>query len=713
MGRRIILAVLLLGAAACTKDTTSEGAALADVEMRELTVESMAGTRTELADNGYAVLWTPGDRIGVFVASDAKFTSLDTPLTYQGTVPAPSGRFTGEAGLGIGASEYTLYAYYPYTEQAQPRIDSVGFVLPALQRQRASGDTQHLGRYDFAVAQVVRSATGEFEPLIFRHAFAVAEIELTASGPLAGRSLLSVSLYSSDPSTTSYYGTPEGTVQMNGPFAFDLGASENYTARWAGGEDRSLSVRLEFDEPPVLGSEAVNAYLTLNPEDYSAAGGTLYLVAETVDGYVATVALPGIAITAGQLRYVALDLVGGTAPAAEIDLTASGERANCYVVDRAGQRYSFDAATAGNGVVTPALAAAVQRYEGRVLSAALGGGNARLLWQSDRNLIEPGSVKWSAGRIFFTTSERPALLGGNAVIALYADAASDEVLWSWHIWVTDRSNEELLAAAQTYVLAPDYESVYGAGSTRMMDRTLGALTDEQSPYTRSLSAMLYQWGRKDPFPAQNVVYGDGGEKIAYIYEWIPAGCTGEPGRYEGYTGNTAYAIAHPATFIFTQRNSSSFDWYYGGGTGNGADVRNNELWGNPTGWQAGQNTTKTLFDPCPPGWKMPHAYAFSAFTKSGKAAEVASGEAYVSGSFVQGWQLRYDGTNDTFYPIVGMRNDALGIYSVSTAGFYWSSSPVADSFGGDVFYESEIRLSPESSNPRATALPVRCMKEIR
>lgn len=713
MGRKTIAAVLLLGAAACTKDPTSTGDAPVGVEMRELTVESAAGTRTQLAGDGYGVLWSPGDRIGVFVASDAKFTALDTPLTFQGTAPAPSGRFSGEAGFGIGASEYTLYAYYPFEEAAQPRVDSVGFVLPSVQRQRAAGDTRHLGSYDFAVAQVVRSATGEFEPLVFRHAFAVAEIELTASGPLAGRSLQAVSLYSSDPSTTSYYGTPEHTVQMNGPYAFDLGGAENYAARWAGGEARSLSVRLEFDEPPVLGSESVKAYLTIAPDDYSAAGGTFYLVAETVDGYVATVELPGIALSAGQLRYAVLDLAGGTAPAAEIDLTASGERANCYVVSRAGQRYSFDASTAGNGVVTPALAAAVQRYEGRTLTAALGGGDARLLWQSDRNLIEPGSVKWSAGRISFTTSERPALLGGNAVIALYADAASEEVLWSWHIWMMDRTNEELLAAAQTYVLAPAYESVYGAGSTQMMDRTLGALTDEQSPYTRSLSAMLYQWGRKDPFPAQNVVYGDGGEKIAYIYRWVPVGCTGEPGRYEGYTGNTAYAIAHPATFIYTQRNSSSYDWYYGGGAGYGADVRNNELWGNPTGWQAGRNTTKTLFDPCPPGWKMPHAYAYTAFTKEGRAADVASGEAYVTGSFVQGWRLRYDGTNDTFYPIVGTRNDALGVYSVSTVGFYWSSSPVADSFGGDVFFESAATVSPESSNPRATALPVRCMKEVR
>lgn len=90
-------------------------------------------------------------------------------------------------------------------------------------------------------------------------------------------------------------------------------------------------------------------------------------------------------------------------------------------------------------------------------------------------------------------------LGGNAVIGLYADASSDEALWSWHIWITDADNAALTALAETYILPSDYENEYGSGSVRMMDRNLGAVYKEDGPYARSFRAPLYQWGRKDPF----------------------------------------------------------------------------------------------------------------------------------------------------------------------------------------------------------------------
>lgn len=123
--------------------------------------------------------------------------------------------------------------------------------------------------------------------------------------------------------------------------------------------------------------------------------------------------------------------------------------------------------------------------------------------------------------------------------------------------------------------------------------------------------------------------------------------SGSPGSYEGYTGNTWYATAHPETFIATT-NATSYDWYYGAGAGNGASYRNDELWGNPLGYNAGQTTTKTLFDPCPPGWVVPHPYVFTAFTTTGSSAAVSSGDVNVSGSFLQGWNFLYDGTNTTF-----------------------------------------------------------------
>ena len=206
------------------------------------------------------------------------------------------------------------------------------------------------------------------------------------------------------------------------------------------------------------------------------------------------------------------------------------------------------------------------------------------------------------------------------------------------------------------------------------------------------------------FDAQSVPHN-------YIDGWRPVQTTGAPGQYVGYVGNTWYATAHPDLFIATVAGTS-YDWYYGGGKGNGPDYRNNELWGNPTGYTVGQTTTKTLFDPCPPLWKMPHPYVFSAFTKTGNTATVASGDVNTTGSFVQGWNFVYDGTNTTYYPGVGYRYDEYGTFSFTPSGYYWSSAPApSDTFGAWVFGLTGASIYQRYSDPRGFGLPVRCMKE--
>ena len=51
---------------------------------RRVRIEAAApGTRTELAGDGYNVLWSPGDRIGVYVESGGTVTTSNAPLTFH------------------------------------------------------------------------------------------------------------------------------------------------------------------------------------------------------------------------------------------------------------------------------------------------------------------------------------------------------------------------------------------------------------------------------------------------------------------------------------------------------------------------------------------------------------------------------------------------------------------------------------------------------
>ena len=705
----LVAACVLAG---CASDPATEGESLRLVT-RDIRLEAAPpGTRTQLAPNGYDMLWSPGDTIGVFVMSGSSFTTTNAPFVYTGTEPAAGGTFSGSITLAEGASSYTLYAYYPYSSAATS-VSNIAFTLDTQQTQSASGDSSHLGDYDFLVAGALTSTTGDFSALSFSHAFAVIEVNLTGSGTMAGKRVESVMLFATDAATVSSSGTVSGTANMTGSFTFDLTGTTPTAATYAGGAAQIGYCGVAFTEPPVLGSESVTAYLTVNPADYSQGGGQVYAVVSTTDGYTATYTRSGPVITAAQMLVLTEDVATGTAAGPTVDLSPSGgETANCYVVSVPSQSYSFDATVAGNGVIPDGLQQAIQRYEGRTLSADLsGGGYAKLLWQSQPWLIEPGSVSYADGQITFALTERPTQLGGNAVIGLYADATSDEALWSWHIWVTDQTNEELQAAAETYTMYSTYETAYGTGSARMMDRNLGAIYNEAGPYARSFRASLFQWGRKDPFPWGDVVFDADSNPYNYLSEWTAVQTTGSPGQYVGYTGNTWYATAYPDTFIASVPGSS-YDWYWGGGQGTTSEYRNNELWGNPDGTTVGSETTKTLFDPCPPGWKVPHPYVFSAFTQTGSTASVSSGTTEISGTFVQGWNFFYNGSSTTYYPGVGYRYDELGLFFFSQSGYYWTSSPApSDSFGAWTFGLTSATVYECYSDPRGFGLPIRCQSE--
>ena len=697
---------------ACAADPTGDPVPQRLVTRNIRIAASASETRTELATDGYNMQWSPGDQIGVYVESGDTFTTTNVPLTFEGTEPSSSGTFSGEITLTEGASSYTLYAYYPYSANGSSGATSVPFTLDTQQTQSSSGDSSHLGNYDFLVAGAVTSTTGDFGPLTFSHAFAVIQVNLTGSGTMAGKSVESVMLFGTDAATVSSSGTVSGTANMAGGFSFDLTSTSNTTATYTGGAAQINYCGVTFAEPPTLGTEPVTAYLAVNPADYSQGSGEVYVVVSTTDGYTSTWSLPGIVISAGQMPVVTQEISSGTAAGPTVSLSSSGETANCYVVSTPSQSYSFNATVAGNGVITDDLLAAVQLFEGRTLSADItGGGYAKLLWQSQPWLIEPGSITYADGQITFALTERPTQLGGNAVIALYADSSSDEALWSWHIWVTDQTNEELQAAVETYTMYSTYETAYGAGSAQMMDRNLGAVYKEDGPYARSFRAPLFQWGRKDPFPWGDVVYDADSNPYNYLSEWTAVQTTGSPGEYVGYTGNTWYATAYPDTFIATTQ-SSSYDWYWGGGQGTTSAYRNNSLWGNPNGTTVGQETTKTLFDPCPPGWKVPHPYVFSAFTTTGATASVSSGDTEVSGSFVQGWNFIYNGSSTTYYPGVGYRYDEYGAFFFSPSGYYWTSSPApSDSFGAWTFGLTAATVYECYSDPRGFGLPVRCQQD--
>ena len=334
-------------------------------------------------------------------------------------------------------------------------------------------------------------------------------------------------------------------------------------------------------------------------------------------------------------------------PGQSNDLSASGS-ANCYIVS-AGGTYSFSAVK-GNS----------SESVGNVKSV-------EVLWESFGTSVTPKvgdlveSVSYVDGSIIFQTSG--TFREGNAVIA--ARGAYDEILWSWHIWLTDEPG------------VCYYRNVDGA----MMDRNLGATS--ATPGEAGALGLLYQWGRKDPFLGSSSISSDVEAKSTISW---PSPVSSSSSR-----GTIGYAVEHPTTFITL--NDSNYDWYYTGSSST-----------DNTRWQS----EKTIYDPCPAGWRVPDGGSNGVWSKAGfdDQGYDSSNASMLFGSGIS--------SPATWYPASGYRLNIDGsLYGVGNNGFYWSVTPNGYyAYSLNFFYFGyDGYVTPTDSYYRAYGQSVRCLQE--
>ena len=220
----------------------------------------------------------------------------------------------------------------------------------------------------------------------------------------------------------------------------------------------------------------------------------------------------------------------------------------------------------------------------------------------------------------------------------------------------------------------------------------------------------YQWGRKDPILPS--VGTDDKNKIWFdkfgtsknnlpTYNWSSGGST------LSANAEIADAIKNPQTF----NTSWSMDnLYY-----NLWDANCNETGDyNDITKARFEPVTKSVYDPCPPGFCLPPNGAFTGFTSTGQDSYTSS-EFNVSGNFDNGWHFRTvlkgeSGSETIFFPASGYRNNGGGVlYTVGSYGFYWSSVPYS-TYSGCCF-RFYVGFFNYYVNPRAYGFAVRPVAE--
>jgi hypothetical protein len=356
---------------------------------------------------------------------------------------------------------------------------------------------------------------------------------------------------------------------------------------------------------------------------------------------------------------------------------------------------------------------------GTGLSTSISPSSVGILWETSRNLIILGSLS-SDKKINVTAGGAM----GNAVIAAYSGAdCSGDILWSWHIWVTDYNPDE------TPVENGDvYTITNTSGSYIWMDRNLGAIT--VTPSTTTTLGLLYQWGRKDPFPGAGNYTGISNNTYTSlpIYNQNGTALTEESGTsgsgikhaqalettLSDKVLNLRNSIKSPMTFYYgVEGDNISYDWYT---STDNADLLNSGLWGSST--SESKPSGKTIFDPCPEGWRVPYFEDGISPWKSFDTGDVGDSQnSYIYFPwYSSAWESSYGRIYtesvpaNMYYPATGFRYWGSGaFFLVGVNGNYWLAS-VVNSYSSAAAFSRSI-VDPYNYSNRAGGFSVRCVKE--
>ena len=475
-------------------------------------------------------------------------------------------------------------------------------------------------------------------------------------------------------------------------------AADQGTATLKGAEDLLPKRNNELKEATALGSASA-------PYDLSTKGGSV-ANRSTANCYV--ISAPG---------HYRIPLVYGNA------IENGATNANAYI---------SHAATGNSNVLYNFQDHAGHAIDDPWIEKSNGGANsgvdgAEVVWADAADLVHSPSIVHVGGEGFLDFEVTAAdIQSGNAVVAVTkGSGASKTVLWSWHLWfapkdaldkikVTNHQNKDYYFTKETLGWKPTQWS----GSTYDKARTVkvkvvqtiknGGVAQEtvinitQNPgNVKKGATTLYQWGRKDAFP------GVDASKLAANSHFT---------ANAGDNMSIENGIQHPDNF-YTWGSS----WYSTPPTG----YSYYNLWSADNTVTGGYNqgndnpVVKTVYDPCPVGFKMPANNAFTGFTTTGLNSTSQS-EMNVDGT--DNWQTYQNNFGHNFwtnssktatinFPASGLRYDNDGsLSSVGLFGYYWSAVPNSSNNACYLYFDSG-NVYPLIYNSRSYGFAVRAVSE--
>ena len=254
---------------------------------------------------------------------------------------------------------------------------------------------------------------------------------------------------------------------------------------------------------------------------------------------------------------------------------------------------------------------------------------------------------------------------GNAVYGLYI---GDTLRWSWHMWDSSIVNPT--------------ENTYMYDGRTFMNANLGAWPSQADTTTGAVRGLLYQYGRKDPFPG------------ATAKDWE---FTQPQAMYD--TSGLINAELPYGIFVHNSTRVSNVD----STTVNPMAFAPN--W-NPQGtldlWNVAEGGKKSPYDPCPVGWRV--GVAPQSVWYKGGSSNIAD---YTDNEWDNGLSFISEGYRLGYYPQTNHRL-ATGAISTESSISLWHGGTQGNSFTID---GQTLTVNTNDTKPQAIGQAVRCVKD--
>lgn len=400
------------------------------------------------------------------------------------------------------------------------------------------------------------------------------------------------------------------------------------------------------------------------------------------------------------------------------------EPANCYVVDKDGY-YLMPAFCMGNRPKSARLDVDEKGTFGKTGNSV----EADYLWTDVPGAISdieyiPGKDGYISFKV--NADENGNTPKGNTVVALY-DAVTKEILWSWHIWMSEcnevTTNGSCRAGEST---ADGFTSDAAKGKLIIMDRNLGAISADKNDGWKTYG-LYYQMGKKDPYVGGNIAGGDElslgvyldknhqdqnmpqynnfeetpfGERTNHT-EWNTSLTQGWNYIKEFITG--IYGYQHPMDFASSWEKKNDTRWTE-------TELNQTDPFVSNGKHEDFWNRSKTIKDPCPAGWTIMGENG----DLYGKPSKTIS---YMSGG-IYGIEAEYafngESPSIVWWPASGFRSVDGMLGNLGLGGYYWWFDHIDADHGGHGWWfakDSKKEVYKNASGVMTNhACSVRCVK---